>query len=331
MFNVHLMFTTSKSKKRFDCLSTNNLTTKPVEQFPIGNIHISKISFVICCSPETNTEMSVNQDDKFTVSFHQDRKEDILLVAINQETSEIIKKEKKSDETFRCPRCEQMYIDQLDLWKHIQSAHDGRKYACDQCESSYVQHSHLRKHVKSQHEGVRHRCYWCNKQFTRKCNMEAHIRIVHHVHDDEDFAEDVAKFVCKKCDQPFKKYSNLTRHMQGKHEGTKYKCKVCGKEYPWQDSLSYHIKTVHDGIIHDCNECDYQTPYQKMLMKHIQSVHEGIKYACDLCDYETTALSSLHYHVKSVHEGVKYPCQQCEQQFTTRNSLKRHKARKHNQ
>ena len=53
MFNVHLMFTTSKSKKRFDCLSTNNLTTKPVEQFPIGNIHISKISFVISCSPET--------------------------------------------------------------------------------------------------------------------------------------------------------------------------------------------------------------------------------------------------------------------------------------
>ena len=40
MFNVHLMFTTSKSKKRFDCLSTNNLTTKPVEQFPIGNIHM---------------------------------------------------------------------------------------------------------------------------------------------------------------------------------------------------------------------------------------------------------------------------------------------------
>ena len=53
MFNVHLMFTTSKSKKRFDCLSTNNLTKNPGEQFPIGTIDITKISFVICCSPET--------------------------------------------------------------------------------------------------------------------------------------------------------------------------------------------------------------------------------------------------------------------------------------
>ena len=40
------------------------------------------------------------------------------------------------------------------LTLHIQSKHEGGKYACNQCECQATTHSTLTKHIKSKHEGL---------------------------------------------------------------------------------------------------------------------------------------------------------------------------------
>ena len=73
--------------------------------------------------------MSMNHEEKFTVSFHQDRKEDILLVAINQEATEIIKNDRKQ----------------------VKSKHEGVRHNCTQCNYQATEKGNLTKHMKHQH------------------------------------------------------------------------------------------------------------------------------------------------------------------------------------
>ena len=39
---------------------------------------------------------------------------------------------------------------------HIESKHEGFKYACNQCNKQFKQHGYLKRHIESQHEGVKY-------------------------------------------------------------------------------------------------------------------------------------------------------------------------------
>ena len=51
-------------------------------------------------------------------------------------------------------QCHKSYSEGTGLRQHIQSAHEGVKFACDQCNYQATQQHDLTKHIQRQHEGV---------------------------------------------------------------------------------------------------------------------------------------------------------------------------------
>ena len=66
-----------------------------------------------------------------------------------------------------------------DLTTHIQSKHEGVKYACNQCDYQAKQQGNLKIHIQSQHEGVKHDCNYCDYQATQQRNLKVHIKKKH--------------------------------------------------------------------------------------------------------------------------------------------------------
>ena len=50
-----------------------------------------------------------------------------------------------------CDPCDYNATDKKSLTRHIQSKHEGVKYACDQCDHQATQQSNLRTHIKKKH------------------------------------------------------------------------------------------------------------------------------------------------------------------------------------
>ena len=186
---------------------------------------------------------------------------------------------------------QQQFIHQSNLTTHIQSKHEGLKYACNLCDKQYTQQVDLTRHIQCKHEGVKYSCNLCKKQFTQQ--------------------------------------GHLRRHFQSAHEGTKYACNQCDMQFARQDSLTIHIQSTHEGVKYICNQCGQEFRHQNSLTIHIQSVHEGVRYACNQCDYQATQQSGLTKHIKSVHEGVKYACNQCDKQYADHKTLRNHIQSKH--
>ena len=133
-----------------------------------------------------------------------------------------------------------------------------------------------------------------------------------------------SKYPCNKCDYQATHQSNLTRHIQSKHEGVKYACNQCDQQFTQQCALTTHIQSIHEGVKYACNQCDYRATQQTHLAKHIKSVHEGVKYPCKQCNQQFTAQSTVTRHIQSAHEGVKYACNQCDYQATQQGNLTSH-------
>ena len=81
------------------------------------------------------------------------------------------------------------------------------------------------------------------------------------------------KYVCNQCDKLFTQQSNLTTHIQSKHEGVKYACNQCDYKATTQGSLKIHVQAIHEGVKYACSQCDYQAKRQRYLKTHIIRKH----------------------------------------------------------
>ena len=199
---------------------------------------------------------------------------------------------------FDCEQCGTKYTQKSTLKNHIQSIHEGVKYACNQCDYQYTKQQHLKTHIQSKHEGVRYPCNQCNYQATEKSHLKSHIKSVH----------EGVRYPCNQCDYQATCPSDVKKHFQSKHEGIKYLCDQCNSQFNSREGLLKHKKLK-------------------------QSKQEGVKYACDQCNSQFNSREGLHRHKKlkqSKNEGVKYACDQCNSQLNSREGLFRHKKRKHN-
>ena len=62
---------------------------------------------------------------------------------------------------------------------HIQSVHEGVKYACNQCDQQFSTQGNLTQHIQYKHVGVKYDCNECDKQFTKQCGLTTHIKSQH--------------------------------------------------------------------------------------------------------------------------------------------------------
>ena len=87
--------------------------------------------------------------------------------------------QKNQEHTFDCHQCENQFMHKKTLKRHIQSVHEGIKYACNQCEFHATQQIGLTKHIAAKHEGVKYPCNQCTYQATQKCHLTRHIQSIH--------------------------------------------------------------------------------------------------------------------------------------------------------
>merc|ERR1712126_574246 len=76
-------------------------------------------------------------------------------------------------------------------------------------------------------------------------------------------------------------------------ESVKFSCNLCDYQAKHQSNLTHHIQSKHDGVKFPCNECEYQATKQGSLMQHFQSKHNGVKFPCNLCQYQATTQGNL--------------------------------------
>jgi len=113
---------------------------------------------------------------------------------------------------FQCPHCPKTFNFQFILDKHIRIHTNERPFPCATCGTSFVSGIHLRRHQKSVHKTVR-------------------------------------DFVCNICSAPFKRLSELKRHIILHSNERPFECNVCGSTFKHREAGRRHSKAVHPGII----------------------------------------------------------------------------------
>ena len=85
----------------------------------------------------------------------------------------------KEEGMFTCDQCQNQFKRKAHLKTHIQSKHDGIKYACNHCEYQATQQSALKVHIQSKHDGIKYPCTECNQQFKWKNTLTSHVQTKH--------------------------------------------------------------------------------------------------------------------------------------------------------
>ena len=72
------------------------------------------------------------------------------------------------------------YNSKSNLYHHIKSIHERKRYECTICNASLTTKAKLRKHIEFVHEGKKpFRCDICDVKFAEKGTLDNHIRTVH--------------------------------------------------------------------------------------------------------------------------------------------------------
>ena len=53
----------------------------------------------------------------------------------------------------QCTKCDKVFINKKNIWRHFQSVHGGVNYQCNDCDKSFSQKYNLIRHTKNLHEG----------------------------------------------------------------------------------------------------------------------------------------------------------------------------------
>ena len=178
---------------------------------------------------EISKDVEFNNDEKFnedveepTIKTHQNNKQEDVNGTDDQNSDQFINTTSKTKANpansmdiirstngkyLSCDQCNKQFGTKQRLKIHIQSIHEGVKYACDQCDKQFTQQSSLATHVQSTHEGVKFACNQCDYQATRQSGLVIHIKSKH----------EGVKYPCNQCDYQAKHLSNLKTHIKSKH------------------------------------------------------------------------------------------------------------------
>ena len=91
-------------------------------------------------------------------------------------------------------------------------------------------------------------------------------------------------FACKLCKSRYNSNSNLTRHVNAKHQQMpdSYKCEICDKSFKYKSSLSHHTETKHSQATLPCNICFkiFITPDELVRHKKLSHTLEKKDFCC---------------------------------------------------
>lgn len=238
--------------------------------------------------------------------------------------------------THQCEKCPELFIDEFELCKHINTAHrtpdvvikkedkDVIKdlFRCTKCTIEYNTWEELRVHFETTHHANEEtQCQKCGELMARS-ELPKHMK----THEEVEMS-------CKYCEFKTKSRVSMTQHMLRHKNAATINCDFNGCRYKtfYEDAMAKHKRRHVDlGVKLQCASCPFQTMNKYILKYHEEAHSTGKKrYACDQCDYATILPANLVQH-KYKHSTVKrFKCEVCPFATKYNTSLRFHVRKKH--
>lgn len=257
---------------------------------------------------------------------------------------------------YKCPKCVQMFTQQIDLNLHLAHEHDEMVLVCNECGASFRKMSELELHrnehkqenrianeslssffrASRQHPNdkgedqhwlaivtdddsgnFKYMCKLCKKTYHRKFCIEQH--------NCPKNTSPNHKYHCAECNMSFAILPEMLTHRKTHIADTLY-CSLCDKKFTTIEGLKYHLKT-HTGVkAFKCSYCHKKFTANVNLNAHLRTVHSEVKpHKCNLCILSFATADHLKKHVSSIHLGIRnHVCASCDKQFLQQSHLTQH-------
>ena len=248
---------------------------------------------------------------------------------------------------LKCGLCRFSCITQRRLDFHKLDHEIVGAFPCKKCDKSFPSSSHLYRHDSNVHVGLRpYGCPACEYRTYSLQSLQRH-ELRH-------------KLTCPTCNEQFKVYRDLNKHMTDKHMPKPHKCSECEAAFPIKSQLLVHlsihatkagIQSFHCSLcdtgyssefrlrqhvyrLHttekkfECGTCGELFPHKYLLTRHEVRHSDELKQACEVCGKKYARRDSLKAHMAS-HSNKTFPCSVCGLEYYTKRMLKNHVDRKH--
>jgi hypothetical protein len=122
------------------------------------------------------------QDDcgnKENIKKHTVFKEETQINKGLEVKEELKENHVKPDQNKLCMTCDKTFKNPGQLYRHVQSVHEGVKHDCTYCRKSFSTIDSLGRHVKVAHENIRYNCDHCESSYTSTSAIKRH-KLKHH-------------------------------------------------------------------------------------------------------------------------------------------------------
>ena len=144
---------------------------------------------------------------------------------------------------FSCNKCQKAFTSQLIFDQHMEK-HRTHKYRCPFCQEIFVDARSLRQHKATKCDRIDAVCNICGFKTNNNTKLRQHLLYVH-----KQVEKDV--FLCETCNLPFSTKKRFDEH-QEKHK-TGFPCLQCPEIFPDYQALTMHRRKTHLRIY--CKYC----------------------------------------------------------------------------
>ncbi|XP_064480822.1 zinc finger protein 665-like [Ornithodoros turicata] len=227
-------------------------------------------------------------------------------------------------ETFLCVHCEQLFLSQAGLARHLTRYHTKKPVDdpdpetvpereaqvnsnvvtihCDHCTFGCNDVQELAEHVMLNHPNVEvFRCQDCSKPYLVKDDLDVHRAVKHVPLSVTPTAEGF--YVCHICDRKLQSFSGYWNHLRGHTKARPFLCDHCGHRYCSRGALTKHTRTHHFANAVKCPHCSKEFATLSYLKVHERLVHiRDFNYACKICGHKFPSERKQQMHMAIVHE-----------------------------
>ncbi|KAH7707900.1 zinc finger protein [Aphelenchoides avenae] len=149
---------------------------------------------------------------------------------------------------------------------------------------------------------------------------------------------------CRHCNEQFKLYDDLEKHIKQTGHSKPFACELCGRTFNTQGMLDRHSRAKHQpgwekeakpnatskwsekskGPRYKCPHCDRTFPYYCRLEPHLKWHSKAGSFQCPTCSKTFVWESKLKQHMKMHEDKKPFSCDICGKAFKRNFHLKEH-------
>ncbi|CAH1112017.1 unnamed protein product [Psylliodes chrysocephalus] len=335
------LFTCIKCNEDFNSKKELNLHKKVCKQvyscYTCKKTYNSKAALKIhhkkCCFGENEDQKPKKKGRKSNRSYSCETCDQIfnLVKDLMAHCKSIHGIEERSVKPYSCTQCTQRFRTYAGYDQHIKYHSRSRDNVCSLCGKRFITKSELIVHEYTHFNRRNYKCVLCGKAFNTNKNLKTHILVVH-------TDRSAWKFSCNVCEKRFPQKGNYDQHMK-RHAGDKqHICHICQKPFITSSELKRHVNLHSNVKAFTCEYCQREYKTQRTLKTHLRRSHEiGDKlpekekrFVCHICPSQFYDKQKLLRHLYC-HSGVKpFQCTACEKKFADKSYLKHHMKVMHN-